>query len=180
MLTRILRVTAGIILLRMGPQDFPYAREAGRIVVPAAVLANFLQLRLTQDAVPALVLSAIEPLALALAAVALLQMRGLVHRAQQTVHALLATGAVFALAMVPIVAELAPLLADAAQDPAVLEQVPAWLRWSAVILSLWNLVAMAHILRHALDTRFAVGLLAALGCVIFVFFVVQLAASGLA
>ncbi len=179
MFSQLARTTLRILLFQQGPQDFPYAREAVRIVLPFAVLANYLQLQLTMAPVPALLMSLVELFALLIAVLALLNLRGLVNRLQQTMNTLYATNAVFTLALLPLVAQLAPILQAAAENPQMFDasMIPAWVRWGMVLLSFWNLAVMAHVLRHALDFGIGLGIAVALLCTVFVYGVVQAASQ---
>lgn len=175
MFTQVIRATIRTLLFQQGPQDFPYARDVTRTVLPIAVLANYLQLRLTVAPVAALALSMLELAALALAVGLLLNLRGLINRLQQTLNALFATNAVFTLMLLPLVAELAPLLKLVAEDPQALEQadLPAHLRFGMIGLSLWNLAVITHVLRHALGLGIGLGAGLAVCCTVFVYVAVQ-------
>ena len=178
MFAQVIRATIRTLLFQQGPQDFPYARDVTRTVLPIAVLANYLQLRLTVSPVAAVALSMLELAALALAVGLLLNMRGLINRLQQTVNTLFATNAVFTL-LLPLVVELAPILQQVAENPEALEaaDLPAHLRFGMIGLSLWNLAVISHVLRHALSLGIGLGAGLAICCTVFVYVVVQGAAS---
>lgn len=96
----------------------------------------------------------------ALFIVLLLQMRSLAARFNQTFMAVCLTGVILNLAAWPLYAVLA-----ASQAPQALETQPAGGEMLALMfwaLFAWSLAVSAHIYRHALNVRFAVGFLLAL------------------
>lgn len=160
MFAQVVRATFRTLLFRQGPQDFPFARDVTRTVLPLAVLANYLQLRLTVPPLPAVALAMLELAALGIAVGLLLNLRGLINRLQQTLNALYATNAVFTLALLPLVAELAPILKLAAENPDVLKttKLPSHLYYGIIVLPLWNLAVISYVLRHALNLGVGIGL----------------------
>jgi hypothetical protein len=116
-------------------------------------------------------LSAFQALlhALAVTAVLALYTRWLLARARlevryaQTLTALLATGIVLGLAALPCMIELQPFLEQlrvlGKDDP--LPPAPALAMIGYMALSLWHLLAMAQIYRHAMDTTLGRGALLA-------------------
>lgn len=89
-----------------------------------------------------------------------LALRGLRHRYVQTATALLATGIVVSLVQLPILGLLGPFV-----DAAILSSADmAWnlfqmlLRWAGLATLVWQVLVYAHIVRHAMDSRFGFAL----------------------
>jgi hypothetical protein len=83
----------------------------------------------------------------------LLYLQSKTERINQALSALAGSGSLMGLFALPLV-----LLVDPGQPAA---QVPALLAGVWLLLLIWNLFVMAHIIRHALSSSFAVGLGAA-------------------
>jgi hypothetical protein len=75
-------------------------------------------------------------------------------RINQTLSAMAGTGAVLGVCALPLV-----ILVQQDQSA---EQIPAVLTLLWLVLLIWNLLVMAHIMRHALSSSFAIGLGASL------------------
>lgn len=136
MLNQAAAVALRIALFRAGPQDMPFAPALMRITLPLALLAAFLQYRLTLPTPAALAHALGWVAALALFTHVVLQSRGLANRFRQTLDSLLLVDSAMTALMLPALAVLA--------------------------VSLWNFLVTAHVYRHALDARPAVGALVAL------------------
>ncbi len=159
MLQQTLRVTIRILLLRAGPQDLPSSWRLVGGLAGAYVLMNTLVLSLGMSEIQALLH------ALAVTAVLALYTRWLLRRARlevryaQTLTALLATGILLGLAALPCMIELQPFLEQlrvlGKNDPP--PPAPALALVGYMALSLWHLLAMAQIYRHALDTTLGRG-----------------------
>lgn len=159
LLQQILRVTIQILLLRTGPQDLPSSWRLVYGLAGAYVLLNTLVLRLGMSEFQALAH------ALAVTAVLVVYTRWLLLRARlevrfaQTLTALLATGILLGLAALPCMIALQPFLEQlkvlGKNDP--LPPAPALAMFGYMLLSLWHLLAMAQIYRHALDTTLGRG-----------------------
>lgn len=164
MLQQAAVVALRIALFRAGPQDMPYAPTLTRATVPIAMVAAFLQYRLTLPTAAAVAHGVAWVGALALFTHVVLQSRGLVNRYRQTLDSLLLIDAAMTLLMLPALAALAPMVErlaanpDAARDAA----LPALPALGVLVVSLWNFLVSAHVYRHALDARPAVGALVAL------------------
>lgn len=164
MLKQAALVALRISLFRAGPQDLPYAPALTRVAVPLAVLAAFLQYRLTLPAAQAAVHALAWVAALALFTHLMLQSRGLVNRLRQTLDSLYLTSAgMTALVLAPLTA-LAPAMIRIGENPelARTEPLPALPAIAVMVVSLWNFLVTAHIYRHALGTGSGIGALVAL------------------
>lgn len=166
-------ITLRILLFRAGPQDFPFSPELTRVVLALMLATAWLQSQLTLAPLAAAVHAGATIAVWALFTRALLQARGLLNRYPQTLNALFATTVVVTLLMLAPLSALAPYAqalaeyqeatrqepAPAAIPPPPLPVLPAF---AALLLSLWNFIVSAHIYRHALDVRPAMGAVATL------------------
>jgi len=161
MFAQALRVTLQLALFRGGPQDMPYSLPLTRMVIALAMLAS------------ALLLSSVTPLPLALATGVggatgmaffchrLLRGKQLENRFMQTLVAQLSVGILFALAMWPAFAVLAPIMQELMKDGDALArlqsgqplpvQPPAWAALWSDVLFIWSLAVSARINRLAAD-----------------------------
>ena len=164
MLSQAAATALKISLFRAGPQDFPYSPALSRLTVTLALLAAFLQYRMTLPDASAAVHAVVWVGALAAFTYVLLQPRGLLNRLRQTLDSLYLTGAVLTLLMLPPLAAIAPHMARIAENPdlAQSESLPPLAATLVTAASLWNFLIWAHIYRHALDTRPSIGALVAL------------------
>lgn len=159
MFQQALRVAVSLALFRSGPEEMPYSPRLTRAIVLAAVL------------VVVLMLSPVTPLPLAVATGVggaagmavflrrLLAGRGLINRFEQALASQLLVGVLFALAMWPAFAALAPLMQELMKDPQALEKIgrgeplpvdpPAWAGLWSDVLFIWSLAASARINRLA-------------------------------
>lgn len=175
-------ITFRILLFRAGPQDMPYSQELTRVLLPAAVVANFwifsMALPLAMSAAMALAMIA----GVALITNTLLKARRLGDRFNQTFNALLATGAVLTLLLLPPFAQVAPTLVKATQNPQMLEhpenlELPQGAVMLMNLLNFWNLGVTAHIFRHAMNVSFGFGVLFALLAAFTALFIVMISGS---
>lgn len=169
MLRQAAAVALRISLFRAGPQDFPYAPALTPFIVVLALLAAFLQYRMTLPDLQAAVHAIAWVAALAAFSYVLLQPRGLLNRLRQTLDSLYLTGAVLTLLMLPPLSAIAPHMVRIAENPdlARTEPLPTLPALAVTIASLWNFLIWSHVYRHALDTRPGIGaLIALLGTVI--------------
>lgn len=151
-----LRALLGLCLLRQGPQDLPYAPALtwGWL---AALLA--LQWGVARhaglDVGGGLARLAITLVLLVGVTRLLLQGRGLLNRAEQTIAAFAGTGLVFALLVLPIALAL-----QGVQPGVQPEGGQFLLALTGLFLFFWKLRIDAHIWRHALDLQRGAMLLA--------------------
>jgi len=151
---KILTVFINICLLRAGPQDVPAASVVTVVAVGAYAGISILAALTNFTLVQALLWSALDTLLLAEIAQLGLRWRGHTRRFQQTFSALTGSGALLSLLSWPFMLMLLRLPAGDA-DAA----LPSLL---IVLLMFWSIAVIAHILRHALSSSYAVGVLLAL------------------
>ena len=164
MLNQAATVAFRLLMFRAGPQDFPYSAALTRVVVPLAVLAAFLQYRLTLAPAPALVHALANVAILAGFTHLILQTRGLANRTQQTINSLYVVGTALTLLLLVPLGAIAPHMVRIAENPDLArnEPLPGGPAFIVIALSLWHFLASANIYRHALNARFGVGALIAL------------------
>ena len=170
MLMDTLRATAGILVLRAGPQDLPAspALTVGAVVLYLAV--NLLTLDLPGAPLLAGFLqSVVACAALAAYTHALLKLKAWPERFGQTYSALLLTGSVFTLVALRSMAEIVPYM-HGKQNP------PALLTLGVAALLFWRLAVVSHIYRHALE----ISIWRALGVVLLYDFLFLLVMSAMA
>ena len=149
---RLILLWLDICLLRAGPQDLPFSRELLGLAVAGYTLVSFL---LSLPAYPPLVAAQLavtdSALLMVFAALALF-LSGRFARLTQTLTALCGTGMLLGLFALPLIQLLAP------DQQAVQPSPLAGLLW--LMLFGWNLVVVAHIMRHALsaDLLVAIGI----------------------
>ena len=161
MFIQALRVAVNLALFRGNPADMPYSAALTRGIAVLAVVTSLL------------LLAPVTPLPLAfatgiggVAGVAfftrqLLRGRKLDNRLLQTVAAQLLVGSLFALAMWPAFAALAPAMQALMQDGKGLERLqsgeplplnpPAWAALWSDVMFIWSLAVSARINRLAAD-----------------------------
>lgn len=167
MLTQAAAAAIRIVLFRAGPQDFPYAPPLVASVPVVAVGAYGVLFACLLPGPFAIVLSLLLVASLAIVTRALLNVRGLSARFQQTFHALLAGGVVLTIVSLPPVVALAPTLEKVAANPELMNnpqqiQGPAWATFLLNIITLWALAVFANVFRHALNAPLWAGPLLAL------------------
>jgi hypothetical protein len=142
----LLKAFWGVCTLRLAPQDIPRSSallfSAGATNLAISTSINNIQLALSS----AFSVAVLEMTVLAGLTAALLFSFGRFPRFTQTLTALLGSGAVIGLVV------LAHLLA--------LPQIPQILR---ITIFVWNLLVMAHILRHALEFHIVASFFLAVG-----------------
>ena len=142
-----------LCLLRKGPEDLPASGILLGLSLCCYVLVSLLVAAPSSGIAGAVPLALVDVGMLTVFVTALLYLQGKTARINQTLSALAGSGSLMGLLALPLV-----LLVDTAQ-PA--EQVPAVLAGFWLSLLIWNLFVMAHIMRHALSSSFAIGLGAA-------------------
>ena len=142
-----------LCLLRKGPQDLPASGFFLGLSLGCYALVSWLVASPSFGITDAALLALVDSGMLAAFVVLLLYLQSKTERINQALSALAGSGSLMGLFALPLV-----LLVDPGQ-PA--EQVPALLAGVWLLLLIWNLFVMAHIIRHALSSSFAVGLGAA-------------------
>jgi hypothetical protein len=150
---QLIRAWFDICLLRKGPQDLPASGFFLGLSLCCYVVVSFLVAAPSAGAMEAVRLALVDTGMLITFVAALLYLQSKTARILQTLSALAGSGSLMGLLALPLV-----LLVNPGQ-PA--EQVPALLAGFWLSLLIWNLFVMAHIMRHALSSSFAVGLGAA-------------------
>jgi len=155
-----LRLIWDICCLRRGPQDLPYAPLMLGVLCGAELALHAAESWLLPVKQEATFASSVFLLAFNLAALyALLKVSAKDNRFVQAALALLGTSLVFQLMFVPIVVAFGEGLAEGQAHPTPIQTV-AGLASLGVLL--WDLMVDAHILRHSLDVRIALGVLIAI------------------
>ena len=154
MIGTLWRFFFAICCFRKGPQDLPASREFLFLSLLGYGLGSFLLTLATQSADIAVASGLIDTALLATLCYIVLFFWRKPERWLQATTALYGTGIIFSIAAIPLSYWLARIGND---DPLVL------LVFLFVIsLLVWNIGVMAHIMRHALSSSFALGVLAAL------------------
>ena len=160
MLASLWKSFFAICCFRNGPQDLPVSREFLTLCVFGYGLSSFLLSLSTQPLQIALLSGLIDATLLVVISYALLLLWRFPERSLQTSIALSGTGIVFNLAAIPVFYLLSYIGNDA----------PLALLLFLFVISLvvWNIGVMAHIMRHALSSSFALGVLVALTYVLLI------------
>ena len=147
-----------LILFRAGPQDLPYApRTVIVLLVIGAVLEILVDLR-QGSPIGTMAGANIGTLAGLAALLALLRWRGKPERFVQTALALVATGLLFELVLLPLMFVIGlPLMPNAQLNPR-----QSLALFAVFVLALWQVAISVNILRHALEIPLAGGVLALL------------------
>ena len=140
------------------PQDIP---ESKNLLTLCAVVYGFLSILLANMSQPienSILAGVIELVLIMIFTLAILQVSGKSSRWTQTVTALVGTGIIVSIIAFPIyilvgVGELNELESSTSQSIGLL---------LLASLACWNIVIMAHILRHALEINFAIALFLAI------------------
>lgn len=139
-----------ICLLRAAPQDLPASRVLPVLLSGCYLLVSFLVALRSNGSLIAMQVALVD-LGLLLALVfSLLYLLNKAARIGQTLSALAGSGSLLGLVALPLVLSVSPGQAS--------DQLPAMLTLLWLLLLLWNLVVMAHIMRHALSTSLAIGM----------------------
>ena len=161
----LLRRLVDIALLRAGPQDLPYSTQLLGLCAAAAALATFLGMaRFSADSgaiLPVVVLIGFNFAFL----YAVLNIRRLLPRLVQTATALFGVDTLITVLALPLIGMARPEGGSPLTTIAIAG------------LLIWNLAAVAHILRQALDTTMAAGVAVAMAYVLGGTFIVQTVAG---
>lgn len=189
MFQQALQTTFRILAFRAGPEDMPYSADLTRVLLPAAVVANFWVFSMALPLAMAVAMAFAMVGGMALATHGLLRARGLQARYQQTFSALLAVNALLTLLLIPPFSQVAPAILEAAKNPELLQdpeqlKLPQGAVLLMNLLNFWNFGVNAHILRNAMNVNLLVGILLTLVMMFIALFAVlfggSLAASLLA
>lgn len=145
----LIRAWFNICLLRRGPQDLPASGFLLGVSLCCYGLVSVLVSSQSYTFSMALLLTVVDLGLLVVFAWSLLYLQRKAERLNQTLSALAGTGSLMGLIALPLLLTIGP---DATSEP-----VPASLLSLWLLLLLWNLFIMAHIIRHALSSSFAIG-----------------------
>ncbi|MBM2830696.1 MAG: hypothetical protein HW411_1486 [Gammaproteobacteria bacterium] len=143
-----------ICLLRIGPQDLPKSTGLLTICLIAYTFINFVLAWYAAPLLDAVLASIIETALVALITFGIVKLNRHPERWSQTLMALSGTGFIIGLVALPLIYGGA-----VAQNDQLLQAV---ILFMYVLLITWNVLVMAHILRHAMDTAFGFGIVFAL------------------
>jgi hypothetical protein len=140
------------------PQDIPASRNLLILCLVVYALLSIISASLTQPIDKAILAGILEIILIMIFTQALLQIRGKTSRWNQTVTSLAGTGIIISLIALPIyvligVGGEVEMTASAGQSMGLL---------LLASLACWNIVIMAHILRHALEVNFALAMILAI------------------
>ena len=166
MLIQALRIALSIMFFRAGPQDMPYD-QGPRLTRSCALLAAVVYALFWANFAPplaAVVLAAMMVSVIGVTTRAVLTMRKLENRFQQTYNAIMLSGTMLVLAALPVLAIIAPPLIDYLQhnlqDPKLANHPEQWPDLPEVsegaallfdLLMLWLFVVSARIYGQSID-----------------------------
>jgi len=148
------RLFFDICCFRKGPQDVPASHELLILSLVAYAVGSFLLALTTQTVAVALFSGVIDMGMLAGLCYLLLVLWRYPDRWLQATTALSGTGLIFSIAAIPLSVLLAGMSRN---DPMTLV-----IFLFVISLLVWNIGVIAHIMKHALSSSFALGVLAAL------------------
>ena len=146
----LFRVWFDICLWRAAPQDLPASGILLSLSLGCYALVAMLVSLGSYGLAGAIQLALLDLGLLAVFVASLLYLQGKTARINQTLSALAGTGSLLGVLALPLVWWVQP-----GQQP---EQVPVLMTLLWLLLLVWNLLVMAHIIRHALSSSLPVGL----------------------
>lgn len=146
-----------LCLLRIGPQDMPYAPSLLGVLIVCNVLLSLLVGLVAGSAGTALLGSLVSIVVSLGVLYTLLAMRHIHARFVQAATAIMAAALLFSVLSLPVQFLLTPMPTDLTA----LTQGQQIALLVAAALGLWSLAVAAHIYRHALNWRFVGGVLVA-------------------
>ena len=147
---QLFRAWLNICLLRTAPQDLPASGYLLGLALSCYLGVSFLVSLRSYALLPALLMAVLDTGLLVVFVLVLLYLQDKTVRIIQTLSALSGSGAVLGLFVLPLVFFLEP------GQTAV--QVPLLVSFFWLCLFCWSIVVVAHIMRHALSTSFAMGI----------------------
>ena len=148
---QLIKVFWDICILKAAPQDLPASNFLLALTLSAYFATGVLVASFQWSITEAILAALLDTVLLSILSGAVLWARQLSARYLQTLTALTGSGAVMAIVAVPLV--MWQSLVGAADG-----NVPTLPSWLLLIWTVWNVVVVGHILRHALSTLFALGL----------------------
>ncbi|MGB1800763.1 MAG: hypothetical protein ACPHLK_08050 [Gammaproteobacteria bacterium] len=134
------------------PQDIPESKNFLTLCLLCYALLSILLAGLSQPVEGAIVAGLLDVVLIMLFTYALLQINGKLPRWPQTVTALAGTGIIMSIIALPVYLMIG--IGDVDELTLTSEQTMGLLLLA--ILACWNIVIMSHILKHALETHFAI------------------------
>jgi len=180
MLNQTLSATLRILFFQAGPQDFPYDARIARWLIPAAIAASVCYSMLMNSFAASLLLSVVGVLTLGITTQAVLRVRHLEPRFQQTFHSLLATDALLNLMVIPSMSQMVPSInamiaaasdssgATQAATQQLIEQPPPLATLVTMVVLIWSAAVSVKIYREAAELRMPFGIAIAIGILIMV------------
>lgn len=157
-MSELLLMLRKLCLLRIGPQDLPYSQTLLGMVIGLNVVLDTASGLLLGKPGMAFAASLVSLVVVVGGVWLLLKMRQLDARFVQAATGICAAALVFSLLAIPIQMAMAPLPDDLSQ----LSDAQTAGMMMLAGLGGWSLAVTGHILRHALDRTFLVGILLAL------------------
>ena len=151
MLITLWNLFFGICCFRLKPQDLPPAPELLLICLGAYATSSYFLAITSQTAVVSLLSALVDTAVLSLLTYIVLGFWRVPERWYQVTSALTGTGIIFNLMATPLSFLLATLPKG---EPFLL-----LVFLLVIILLVWNIAVMAHIMRHALNASFSLGIL---------------------
>jgi hypothetical protein len=139
-----------ICLLRTAPQDLPASGFLLGLTLSCYIGVSFLLSLHSYGFLPALLVALLDTGLLVVFVLGLLYLQARTARVNQTLSALAGSGTVLGLFSLPLVLFLEP--------GQTAEQLPLLVPVFWLCLFFWSLAVVAHIMRHALSTSFAMGI----------------------
>lgn len=147
-----------ICMLRAGPQDLPASAFLLRVVLALNILVGILVSFPLSGFERAAMEVTFETALLGILLYAGLQWRGLTARFTQMFIALMGTGIILGVLMMPVVYQL--VAASVSKEPALMTA----LVWAGLLF--WSITVFAHILRHGFNIHFAYAFALAIGYIL--------------
>ena len=157
-LNAFVKTVVDLCRFRRVPQDIPHSPRLLGVLLVASTLFDLAVGAATGDSESAFAHSLLSSgLVLALCWIAL-AIRRLNHRYVQTATALVACGLVISLVQLPIALSFQPPApkADAASSQVLFQFL---LSWIALGILVWQIMIYAHIMRHAMESRFGLAVM---------------------
>jgi hypothetical protein len=149
---QLLRFWLGLVLLRVPPQQMPASRWLLGFALGCYLLLSILASTVANGFVTGVQIALLDTLMLGAFAALLLYLLNKPQRIMQTLAALAGAGA-----LLGVPAVLLSLVAESGIGPDAESMSVLWL-----VLLFWNLLVTAHIIRHALSSSLAIGVVVAL------------------
>ena len=146
---QLIRAWFELCLLRRAPQELPASSYLLGVSLCCYGLVSVLVSSQSYSFTRSLLLTAVDLGLLVIFVWSLLFFQHKAARINQTLSALAGTGSLMGVIALPLLLTIGP--------GTVTEPVPAPLVSLWLLLLLWNLFIMAHIIRHALSSSFAIG-----------------------